>query len=110
MPPKGTRKSLNPTWAHGQRIIVSNDHHVKCNYYNATMHAGINMLKYHLARIYGNGVGCCQNFPDEVTTEMAAALEAIKKETSKRARRKDEIVGIGRSSSQSETHSKSRYW
>jgi len=67
------------------------------------MHAGINRLKYHLARIPGNGVGCCQNCLDEVTTEMAAALEAIKEETSKRARRKDEIVGIGRSSSQSET-------
>ena len=79
MPPKGYRKSRDPAWAHGQRIIAGNDHHVKCNYCNATMHAGINRLKYHLARILGNGVGCCQNCPDEVTTEMATALEAIKK-------------------------------
>ena len=67
------------------------------------MHASVNILKYHLARFFGNGVGCCQNCPDEVTNEMAVALKAIKEETSKRTRRKDEIVGIGRSSSQSET-------
>ena len=99
MPPKGSRKSRDPAWARGQRIIAGNDHHVKCNYCNATMHAGINRLKYHLARIPGKGVGCCQNCPDEVSTEMAVALEAIKEETSKRTRRKDDIVGIGRSSS-----------
>ena len=48
-------------------------------------------------------MGCCQNCCDEVTTEMVAALEAIKEESFKRAKRKVEIVGIGRSSSQSET-------
>lgn len=103
MPSKGFRKSHDPTWAHGQRIIAGKDHHVKCNYCNATMHAGINRLSYHLARIPGNGVGCCQNCPDEVNTEIATTLEAIKEESSKRAKRKDEIVGIGRSSSHSET-------
>eukprot|EP00253_Pinus_taeda_P002401 PITA_02401 len=66
------------------------------------MLAGINRLKYRLARIPGNGVGCCEHCPDEVTIEMVAALEAIKQESSKRARRKVELIGIGISSSQSE--------
>eukprot|EP00253_Pinus_taeda_P014883 PITA_14883 len=103
MPPKGFKQSRDPTRAHGQRIIVDNDHNIKCKYCNATMHAGINRLKYHLARIHGNSVGCCPSCPDEVTTEMVAALESIKEASSKRARRKDEIVEIGRPSSQSET-------
>jgi len=103
MPPKGFRQSCDPAWAYGQQIIVDNDHNIKRNYCNATMHASINRLKYHLAKIPGNGVGCCQSCPDEVTTKMVVALESIKEASSKRARRKDEIVGIGKSSSQSET-------
>ena len=85
MPPKATRKSRDLAWAHGQRLIAYNDHHVKCNYCNVTMDAGINKLKYHLGRVLGNVVGCCQKFPNEVTVEMVAALEAIKEESSKRA-------------------------
>lgn len=103
MPPKGFRQSRDLAWAHGERLIPGNDHNIKCNYCNATMYAGINKLKYHLAIIPGHGVGACQSCPDEVTTEMVAALEAIKEASSKRKRMKDEIVGIGRSSPQSET-------
>eukprot|EP00253_Pinus_taeda_P034061 PITA_34061 len=66
------------------------------------MYSGINKLKYHLARILGHGVGCRQSCPDEITIEMVVVLESIKEASSKRARRKDEMVGVGRSSSQSE--------
>ena len=60
------------------------------------MFGGINRLKYHLARIVCKDVVVCDKCPDEVTTEMVAALDAIREQTEKRARYKFETSMIGR--------------
>ena len=62
------------------------------------MFGGIDGLKYHLARILCKDVVVCDKCPDEVTTEMVVALDAIREQTEKRARHKFEASMIGRSS------------
>ena len=62
------------------------------------MSGGINRLKYRLARIACKDVMVCDKCLDEVTAEMASALNAIREQSEKRARYKSETSMIGRDS------------
>ena len=62
------------------------------------MSGGINRLKYYLARIVCKDVVVCDKCLDEVTVEMASALDAIREQSEKRVRYKFETSMIGRES------------
>ena len=80
------------------RVNPDDDRRVICNFCSTHMSGGINRLKYHLARIACKDVVVYDKCPDEVTAEMASALDAIREQSEKRARYKFETSMIGRDS------------
>ena len=99
MAPKSkARRSLDSVWKYCVWVNPDDDHRVICNFCSTHMSGGINRLKYHLARIACKDVVLCDKCPDEVTAEMASALDAIREQSEKRARYKFETSMIGRDS------------
>jgi len=92
------RRPLDSAWKYCVRVKPDDDHRVICNFCSTHMSGGINRLKYHLARIACKDVVVCDKCPDEVTAEMASALDAIREQSEKRARYKFETSMIGRDS------------
>ena len=86
MAPKAkARRPLDLAWEYCVRVNPDDDQRVICNFYSTHMSGGINSLKYHLARIACKDVVLCDKCPDQVTVEMASALDSIREQSEKRA-------------------------
>ena len=86
MAPKAkARRPLDSAWKSCVQVNLDDEHKVICNFCSTHMSEGINRLKYHLARVACKEVVVCDKCPDEVTTEMASALDSIREQSEKRA-------------------------
>ena len=95
-----SRVPLDEAWEYGSCEFLDSNTRVKCKFCAFVVSEGINIMKYHLARIIYKDVTFCDYFPLEVTGKMQANLDAIKEHNDKRAKIKHEITRKGGSQTQ----------
>ena len=68
-------KALDPMWVYGEPVQLPNRQVLKCNLCGKMIFAGINCLKYHLAKIPGFDVDPCPNSTPEIVQIVHVPLQ-----------------------------------